>query len=83
MPGGENRSGFIPIIQFQGDIHVCGLEATHDHEKILKIVGYMPSEAWFYPEMTVKDVLELSAQTPCNTNLRYLFLTNQPVDLIH
>ena len=46
----------------QGDIHVCGQEATHDHEKILKIVGYMPPEAWFYREMIVKEILELSAQ---------------------
>ena len=66
-PNGAGKSTTIrSILGFlnyeQGDIQVCGLEATHDHDKILKIVGYMPSESWFYPEMTVKEILELSAQ---------------------
>lgn len=66
-PNGAGKSTTIrSILGFlnydQGDLHVCGLDATRAHEKILKIVGYMPSEAWFYPEMTVKEILELSAK---------------------
>lgn len=45
----------------KGQIRICGLDAQRDKEKILQRVGYMPSEAWFYPRMTIREVLKLSA----------------------
>ena len=45
----------------KGQIRICGLDAQRDKEKILQRVGYMPSEAWFYPGMTIREVLKLSA----------------------
>ncbi len=44
-----------------GTAEVLGLEIGRDREKILARVGYLPSEAVFWPGMRVREVLELSA----------------------
>ncbi|SCX88919.1 ABC transporter ATP-binding protein [Butyrivibrio sp. INlla14] len=44
-----------------GSIKILGLDSVKDHEEILKNVGYMPSEAWFYDSMKVKDVIKYAA----------------------
>ena len=44
-----------------GSARVLGLDCVRDREKILAQVGYMPSEAMFYPDMRVGEVIRLSA----------------------
>ena len=44
-----------------GAARVLGLDCVRDREKILDQVGYMPSEAMFYPDMRVSEVIRLSA----------------------
>ncbi len=44
-----------------GSAKVLGLDCTQEREKILAQVGYMPSEAMFYPDMRVSEVIRLSA----------------------
>ena len=65
-PNGAGKSttirSMLGLIRYdKGRIHICGLDAQRDKEKILQRVGYMPSEAWFYPGMTIREVLKLSA----------------------
>lgn len=65
-PNGAGKSttirSMLGLIRYdKGQIHICGLDAQRDKEKILQRVGYMPSEAWFYPGMTIREVLKLSA----------------------
>ncbi len=45
-----------------GDAQVLGLDIRRDMRQILARVGYLPSEASFYPGMRVREVLTLSAQ---------------------
>ncbi|MDE6673504.1 MAG: ABC transporter ATP-binding protein [Acetatifactor sp.] len=49
------------IAPTSGSASVLGLDIVKDREKVLAGVGYLPSEAVFYPGMRVKDVLKLSA----------------------
>lgn len=44
-----------------GSAKVLGLDCVREREKILSQVGYMPSEAMFYPDMRVSEVIRLSA----------------------
>lgn len=44
-----------------GSAQVLGLDIRSSREEILRQVGYLPSEAVFYPGMRVKDVLKFSA----------------------
>lgn len=65
-PNGAGKSttirSMLGLIRYdKGQIRICGLDAQKDKEKILQRVGYMPSEAWFYPGMTIREVLKLSA----------------------
>ena len=65
-PNGAGKSttirSMLGLIRYdKGQIRICGLDAQKDKEKILQKVGYMPSEAWFYPGMTIREVLKLSA----------------------
>ena len=65
-PNGAGKSttirSMLGLIRYdKGQIRICGLDAQRDREKILQRVGYMPSEAWFYPGMTIREVLKLSA----------------------
>lgn len=66
-PNGAGKSttirSMLGLIRYdKGQIRICGLDAQRDKEKILQRVGYMPSEAWFYPGMTIREVLKLSAE---------------------
>ena len=65
-PNGAGKStticSMLGLIRYdKGQIRICDLDAQRDKEKILQRVGYMPSEAWFYPGMTMREVLKLSA----------------------
>ncbi len=44
-----------------GTVSILGMDSVRDHEKILREVGYMPSEAWFYDSMKVEDVIKYAA----------------------
>ena len=44
-----------------GSARVLGLDCAGQRERILAQVGYMPSEAMFYPDMRVGEVIRLSA----------------------
>lgn len=65
-PNGAGKSttirsmlGFLKINS--GEIKILGMDSVKEHEEILKNVGYMPSEAWFYDSMKVKDVIKYAA----------------------
>lgn len=65
-PNGAGKSTTIRtllglISPTSGSASVLGLDIVKNREKILAEVGYLPSEAVFYPGMRVKDVLKLSA----------------------
>ena len=52
-PNGAGKSttirsmlGFLRINS--GEIKIFGMDSIKQHEEILRNVGYMPSEAWFY-----------------------------------
>ena len=42
----------------EGKSTVLGMDSWKDREKIMEKVGYLPSEAIFYPEMTVSETLD-------------------------
>lgn len=44
-----------------GAARVLGLDCVRERKAILAQVGYMPSEAMFYPDMRVSEVIRLSA----------------------
>lgn len=65
-PNGAGKSTTIRtllglISSTSGRATVFGKDASKEREAILRDVGYLPSEAVFYPGMRVKDVLALSA----------------------
>lgn len=65
-PNGAGKSTTIRtllglITPTSGSARVLGLDIVKDREKVLTGIGYLPSEAVFYPGMRVKDVLKLSA----------------------
>lgn len=45
----------------QGTIKLLGKDSIAERTEILREIGYMPSEAMFYPTMRVKDVIKLAA----------------------
>jgi ABC-2 type transport system ATP-binding protein len=65
-PNGAGKSttirsmlGFLKINS--GEIKILGMDSIKQHEEILRNVGYMPSEAWFYDSMKVADVIKYAA----------------------
>ena len=65
-PNGAGKSTTIRtllgLLTFsQGEVQVFGMDVKKKSREILKQVGYMPSEAMFYPAMKVKDVIRLAA----------------------
>ena len=65
-PNGAGKSTTIRtllglISPTDGDAWIFGKDIQKEREEILQNVGYLPSEAVFYPGMQVKDVLKFSA----------------------
>lgn len=65
-PNGAGKSttirSMLGLIQFEkGSVKILGKELKTAKEEILSQVGYMPSEAMFYPDMKVKDVIKMAA----------------------
>lgn len=65
-PNGAGKSTTIRtllglIFPTSGSARIFGKDVVKEKESILQDVGYLPSEALFYPGMKVKDVLKLSA----------------------
>ena len=65
-PNGAGKSTTIRtllglISPIAGCARIFGRDITKDREGILQDIGYLPSEAVFYPGMKVKDILRLSA----------------------
>lgn len=65
-PNGAGKSttirSLLGLIQFQsGSAKMLGGDVISDHCELLKKIGYMPSEAMFYPTMKVSEVIKLAA----------------------
>lgn len=65
-PNGAGKSttirSILGLLSFQeGTIHVLGMDVKKEKSEILKKIGYMPSEAMFYPSMKVKDIIRFAA----------------------
>lgn len=65
-PNGAGKSTMIRtllglILPSEGKAEIFGRNICSNKEKILELVGYMPSEANFYHNMRVCDVITLSA----------------------
>lgn len=79
-PNGAGKSttirSILGLISFQeGDARILGMNVRSEKEKILAQVGYMPSEAMFYPSMKVKDVIRFAAdirKTDCSAEAEML-----------
>ena len=66
-PNGAGKSttirSILGLIQFQkGNATILGMDVKQKQNEILKQVGYMPSEAMFYPAMKVRDVIRFAAK---------------------
>ena len=62
-PNGAGKSTTIRtmlglIKATEGESTVLGMDSWKEREKIMEKVGYLPSEAIFYPEMTVSETLD-------------------------
>ena len=79
-PNGAGKSttirSMLGMIHYQaGSIELLGLDAKTHQKDILRQVGYMPSEAMFYPSMKVKDVIKFAADARkmnCDKEAEYL-----------
>jgi len=65
-PNGAGKSttirSMLGFIHYQsGKIKIFDKDVSKNIKVILKDVGYMPSEAMFYPEMKVKDIIKMAA----------------------
>lgn len=65
-PNGAGKSttirSLLGLIHFQeGSAEVLGMDVRSKQKDILREVGYMPSEAMFYPSMKVRDVIWFAA----------------------
>lgn len=79
-PNGAGKSTTIRtllglIAATSGEARIFGEKCSIGNKSILKNIGYMPSEIWFYPNMRVKDVIKLSAdlhKKDCSEEARVL-----------
>lgn len=65
-PNGAGKSTTIRSIlglihHDSGTAKICGLDVTTNNKAIMEQVGYMPSEANFYPSMKVSQIIEFAA----------------------
>lgn len=65
-PNGAGKSttirSLLGLIAFQeGNAEILGMDVKTHHREILGKIGYMPSEAMFYPSMKVKEVIRFAA----------------------
>lgn len=65
-PNGAGKSttirSMLGFIKYEsGSIYILGKDLKKNHEHILSEIGYMPSEAMFYPSMKVKDIIKMAA----------------------
>jgi len=65
-PNGAGKSttirSMLGLIRFQeGSIRVFGMDVARSGREILRKIGYMPSEAMFYPSMKAGEVIRLAA----------------------
>ena len=65
-PNGAGKSttirSMLGMIHYDsGSIRIMGRDARREQVEILGEVGYMPSEAMFYPNMRVREVIRLAA----------------------
>ena len=68
-PNGAGKSTTIRTLlglikKTGGEARVLGMDIEKDREKILREVGYLPSEASFYGGMRVREVLEMPVRMP-------------------
>lgn len=66
-PNGAGKSttirSMLGLVRFQeGQIRLLAKDAVKKRREVLSQIGYMPSEAMFYPTMKVKDVIAFAAQ---------------------
>lgn len=66
-PNGAGKSttirSMLGMLHFQeGEIMLLGMDVKKQQKEILRQVGYMPSEAMFYPSMKAKEVIRFAAQ---------------------
>lgn len=65
-PNGAGKSttirSMLGLIQFEsGSIRILGKDIKKNQQEILSEIGYMPSEAMFYPNMKVKEIIQMAA----------------------
>ena len=65
-PNGAGKSttirSLLGLIAFQeGNAEILGMDVKSHHRETLSKIGYMPSEAMFYPSMKVKEVIRFAA----------------------
>lgn len=65
-PNGAGKSttirSLLGLITFQeGSAEILGMDVRNHRKEVLRKIGYMPSEAMFYPAMKVADVIRFAA----------------------
>ena len=79
-PNGAGKSttirSLLGLIRFQeGKASILGMDVKTQSKEILREIGYMPSEAMFYPSMKVRDVIRFAAdmrKTDCSQEAEML-----------
>ena len=74
-PNGAGKSTTIRTLlglikPTRGETKINGMDSWLMKDKIMKDVGYLPSEAIFYPEMTVKETLDYALSFFGNKDVR-------------